>query len=31
MGTKFRLMKLAITASALMALAIDLGAAKKFS
>jgi hypothetical protein len=31
MRTKFRFMKLAMTASALMALAIDLGAARKFS
>jgi hypothetical protein len=31
MGTKFRLMRLAMSASALMALAIDLGAARKFS
>jgi hypothetical protein len=31
MRTKFRLMKLAMSASALMALAIDLGAARKFS
>jgi hypothetical protein len=31
MRTKFRFMKLALTASALMALAIDLGAARKFS